>query len=173
MSLLDDVSIVVTPNGYKAGELYAVVPVPTEGAEEITNGDFDGNTTGWTEVNINTTFSPLLFTNTANNGSIRQNFTTIVGRRYKLSGDIVSGAWTLYASTSTSTGGSLGSITSSGSLIFTATTTTTYILCYLIGASGTEGVTNNISVKEYTSADMDVKQAQVVLLVAFNFLTYQ
>ena len=26
MSLLDDVSIVVTPNGYKAGELYAVVP---------------------------------------------------------------------------------------------------------------------------------------------------
>ena len=40
MSLLDDVSIVVTPNGYKAGELYAVVPVPTEGAEEVTNGDF-------------------------------------------------------------------------------------------------------------------------------------
>ena len=35
MSLLDDVSIVVTPNGYKAGELYAVVPVPTEGAEEV------------------------------------------------------------------------------------------------------------------------------------------
>ena len=36
MSLLDDVSIVVTPNGYKAGELYAVIPVPTEGAEEVT-----------------------------------------------------------------------------------------------------------------------------------------
>jgi len=170
MSLLDDVSIVVTPNGYKAGELYAVVPVPSEGAEEITNGDFDGNTTGWTEVNINTTFSPLLFTNTANNGSIRQNFTTIVGRRYKLSGDIVSGAWTLYASTSTSTGGSLGSITSSGSLIFTATTTTTYILCYLIGASGTEGVTNNISVKEYTSADMDVTRATAATRVDENGL---
>ena len=40
MSLLDDVSIVVTPNGYKAGELYAVIPVPTEGAEEVTNGSF-------------------------------------------------------------------------------------------------------------------------------------
>ena len=26
MSLLDDVSIVVTPNGYKAGDLYAVKP---------------------------------------------------------------------------------------------------------------------------------------------------
>ena len=32
MSLLDDVSIVVTPNGYKAGELYAVVP--TEGLKK-------------------------------------------------------------------------------------------------------------------------------------------
>lgn len=49
MSLLDDVSIVVTPNGYKAGELYAVVPVPTEGAEEVTDGDFPVGTTAWTE----------------------------------------------------------------------------------------------------------------------------
>jgi len=56
MSLLDDVSIVVTPNGYKAGELYAVVPVPTEGAEEVNDKDFlltgtqAENTTGtyWT-----------------------------------------------------------------------------------------------------------------------------
>ena len=51
MSLLDDVSIVVTPNGYKAGELYAVIPVPTEGAEEITNGDFSSGSTGWTIIN--------------------------------------------------------------------------------------------------------------------------
>jgi len=33
MSLLDDVSIVVTPNGYKAGELYAVVP--SDGAADM------------------------------------------------------------------------------------------------------------------------------------------
>ena len=48
MSLLDDVSIVVTPNGYNAGELYAVVPVPTEGAEEVTNGDF-ATDSDWTK----------------------------------------------------------------------------------------------------------------------------
>jgi hypothetical protein len=36
MSLLDDVSIVVTPNGYKAGELYAVIP---------SNGDADMDVT--------------------------------------------------------------------------------------------------------------------------------
>ena len=33
MSLLDDVSIVVTPNGYKAGELYAVIP--SDGASDM------------------------------------------------------------------------------------------------------------------------------------------
>jgi hypothetical protein len=170
MSLLDDVSIVVTPNGYKAGELYAVIPVPTEGAEEIDNGGFVSVITPWTEVNINTTFSPLLFTNTANNGNIRQNFTTTVGRRYKLSGDILSGAWTIFASTSTSTGGSLGSITVTGDLIFTATTTTTYILCYLVGGTGTEGVIDNISVKEYTSADMDVTRETAATRVDENGL---
>lgn len=75
MSLLDDVSIVVTPNGYKAGELYAVIPsngdadmdvtrttaatrVDENGlvnyaeivsdTELITNGDFSNGTTDWT-----------------------------------------------------------------------------------------------------------------------------
>ena len=53
MSLLDDVSIVVTPNGYKAGELYAVVPAASLGNNVIVNGDFatdsDWNKgTGWT-----------------------------------------------------------------------------------------------------------------------------
>ena len=74
MSLLDDVSIVVTPNGYKAGELYSVVPsngdadmdvtrataatrVDEDGlvnyaeivsdTELITNGDFSNGTTDW------------------------------------------------------------------------------------------------------------------------------
>jgi hypothetical protein len=88
MSLLDDVSIVVTPNGYKAGELYAVVPVPTEGAEEVTNGDFatdsDWNKdTGWT-----------ISGGTANKtGSVASNFyqysVFTSGERYKLTFDVV------------------------------------------------------------------------------------
>ncbi len=44
MSLLDDVSIVITPNAYKAGTLYAVIPTPTEGSELVTNGDFATDT---------------------------------------------------------------------------------------------------------------------------------
>ena len=74
MSLLDDVSIVVTPNGYKAGELYAVIPsdgaadmdvtrgtaatrvdenglvnyAEVIGGEEVTNGSFTTDLSGWT-----------------------------------------------------------------------------------------------------------------------------
>jgi len=40
MSLLDDVSIVVTPNGYKAGTLYGVLPTYAEGSEEVTYPNF-------------------------------------------------------------------------------------------------------------------------------------
>ena len=45
MSLLDDVSIVVTPNGYKAGELYAVKPTIAYGSELVVNGDFSQGAT--------------------------------------------------------------------------------------------------------------------------------
>ena len=73
MSLLDDVSIVVTPNGYKAGKLYAVIPsngtadmdvtrataatrvdenglvnyAEIIGGEEIDNGKFTTNLDSW------------------------------------------------------------------------------------------------------------------------------
>ena len=46
MSLLDDVSIVVTPNAYKAGTLYGVLPVPIEGSELVSNGNF-ANSGNW------------------------------------------------------------------------------------------------------------------------------
>ncbi len=45
--LLDDVSIVVTPNGYKAGTLYGVLPTYTEGSEDVVNGDFASGGTSW------------------------------------------------------------------------------------------------------------------------------
>ena len=45
-----------------------------------------------------------------------------------------------------------------------------YILCYLVGGTGTEGVIDNISVKEYTSADMDVTRATAATRVDENGL---
>ena len=54
MSLLDDVSIVVTPNGYKAGELYAVKPTVAFGSELSPNVDFTSDITGWESYNSGT-----------------------------------------------------------------------------------------------------------------------
>ena len=53
MSLLDDVSIMVTPNGVKSNVLFGVLPTPTEGSELVTNGNFATDSdwtkgTGWT-----------------------------------------------------------------------------------------------------------------------------
>ena len=74
MSLLDDVSIVVTPNGYKAGELYAVIPVPTEGAEEVTNGDF-ATDSDWNEgTNVDISNGKTNFVDVAKGERQQQNF---------------------------------------------------------------------------------------------------
>ena len=82
MSLLDDVSIVVTPNGYKAGELYAVLPVPTEGTELLTNEDFTNGDTGWSTGGT-TSFSNSQAIITGNSYIVQSNLLTI-GKNYKL-----------------------------------------------------------------------------------------
>jgi hypothetical protein len=148
------------------------------GSEEITNGDFATDLSGWASNGILATFSPLLFTNNANNGKLSQGFTTVVGANYKLSIEIISSSWTIYASTSLFSSGSLGSIRETGDLIFTATTTTTYMLCYLIGASGTEGVINNASVKEVgqdwtLSANASIQNNELTLNGIGAFVTAQ
>ena len=156
MSLLDDVSIVVTPNGYKAGELYAVVPVPTEGAEEVTNGDFatdsDWNKdTGWT-----------ISGGTANKtGSVASNFyqysVFTSGERYKLTFDI-----------SNSNNGRLLVYIGGGSITEDITNASDGTYTFYGVADGVtmlfrnvdfEGSIDNVSVKEYTAADMDVTRA--------------
>jgi len=118
MSLLDDVSIVVTPNGYKAGELYAVVPVPTE---------FDG---------------------------IRKNNFLTAGTRYKLiiEGNTTSSGFTI--GETTISGNEYGS--GFGTHYFTAIGTGSIWLRQQ--TAGTTDITS-FSIKEYTSADMDVTRA--------------
>jgi hypothetical protein len=96
MSLLDDVSIVVTPNGYKAGELYAVVPVPTEGAEILSQPvdlvtDFSVNSGGViVDADTFTTAGGIF-------DGIRKNSFLTLGKRYKLTieGDTTSSGFTI------------------------------------------------------------------------------
>ena len=163
MSLLDDVSIVVTPNGYKAGELYAVIPVPTEGAEEITNGDFATDTnwtkgTGWTISGGSLNGSSSTSSTYQNNGLVNG---TMYIATYIVS-NYVSG------SVQIKLGGSLGQArTSNGT--YTEVLTATQVITWLVGNNFT-GSIDNVSVKEYTSADMDVTRATAATRVDENGL---
>ena len=53
MSLYDEASLIAYPSGYKESKIYTQKPVPSYGAELVTNGNFatDSNWTkgtGWT-----------------------------------------------------------------------------------------------------------------------------
>jgi hypothetical protein len=95
MSLLDDVSIVVTPNGYKAGELYAVIPVPDYGTQKVINGDFSSGSADWTPYDSTFVVSnanpydgndTALFTASGVNGAkVTQSITTVIGVTYHFS----------------------------------------------------------------------------------------
>ena len=157
MSLLDDVSIVVTPNGYKAGELYAVIPVPTEGAEEVTNGDF-ATDSDWTKGTGWTISGGSANSDGANSfSSLSQASVLTIGKRYKLIVDI------------NLTSGQLR-IQEGGTILETYTTTGANTAIYYFIATATNitfktsvtpfnGSIDNVSVKEYTAADMDVTRA--------------
>ena len=164
MSLLDDVSIVVTPNGYKAGELYAVIPVPTEGAE-ILSQPVD-LVTDFTAVNGASIVDVNTFTTTGGSveGMTKASIFT-VGKRYKL---IIEG-------TTTSSGFSFGNTTAGGNEygtgfgthIFTASGNDT--LWIRQSTAGTTDITS-FTIKEYTSADMDVTRATAATRVDENGL---
>ena len=160
MSLLDDVSIVVTPNGYKAGELYAVVPVPTEGAEEITNGDFATDLSGWSIQGTNATNTITWESNgariisTGANIGIAQNTLTI-GKTYRLTCDVAITVGKIGLDGATS-GSTVNMVEGFNEIIFTAISTT-FKIKRITGNDNC--LLDNVSVKEYTSADMDVTRA--------------
>ena len=173
MSLLDDVSIVVTPNGYKAGELYAVVPVPTEGSEEVNNGDF-ATDSGWSKTNA--VISNSEATVTVTNGGfagVDQAVTYSSGSIYKLSATIQgnsgsSGKEVRFMDNASNTGGlttsngviTLNELIQNIEIVWTANSNSSRIANYRNTVSGNYSYNIvNISVKEYTAADMDVTRA--------------
>ena len=166
MSLLDDVSIVVTPNGYKAGELYAVIPVPTLGSDLVVNGDFATDTdwgkgSGWT-ISGGTANSD----GTSGSNNLYQDNILVVGKQYKIditvsnyvSGNVQVSAGAVPRDT----------MTANGTYTFyqTCTPNTTF---YIV-ANSFNGSIDNVSVKEYTSADMDVTRATAATRVDENGL---
>jgi hypothetical protein len=159
MSLLDDVSIVVTPNGYKAGELYAVVPVPTEGSEEITNGDFAtdsdwGLGTGWS-----------ISGGTANciGGAGSLNLTQValeIGKRYTVTYTVLNySQGTVQVKMGGWTQGTLNTSNGTYTEVISNDHPSANTTIYIQGKSDFIGSIDNVSVKEYTAADMDVTRA--------------
>ena len=186
MSLLDDVSIVVTPNGYKAGELYAVVPNPVYGEEEVVNGDFSDGLTGWDkspEATLSVTNDQLDIQSLGGSGEYGYAFSTInfiAGKTYVIDLDVISTNVSIHIRVGASAdfnanpdniwgSGDIG--IGSHSIIWVATNNYTYL-----GIGGRNDVTtlviDNVSVKEVitASADMDVTRATAATRVDENGL---
>jgi len=155
MSLLDDVSIVVTPNGYKAGELYAVVPVPTEGSEEVTDGNFPTPNTAWSLSPTFTIADNKLHCVSDGSYQYASQSAMVVGKTYRITFDIT--GWVSGNVRVGPAGQSpLQLAGSNGSYIFYYTAVSNSVLAIERNGTPTDLYIENISVKEYTSADMDV-----------------
>jgi hypothetical protein len=168
MSLLDDVSIVVTPNGYKAGELYAVIPVPSEGSEEVVNGDFATDTdwtkgTGWT---ISGGTASCDGTQTSNSFLYQSVLSGITRAKTEITiSNYTSGNLTVILGG----GGSQDIFSANGTYTFNGTKGSDNTF-YIKADSSFVGSVDNVSVKEYTSADMDVTRATAATRVDENGL---
>ena len=187
MSLLDDVSIVVTPNGYKAGELYAVIPsdgaadmdvtrataatrvdenglvnyAEVIGGEEVTNGDFATDLSGWTGQAGRGSYAwdngKAKITNDDTSGypNLSQSVTTVSGKVYKVNATVEIGTATLTEVRAYS-GGVLGSqqLNTDGTIDFTftaiGTSFTLHLYLFEAGNTGNYCFFDNVSVKEVT-----------------------
>ena len=161
MSLLDDVSLMITPNGVAEDVLFGVLPQPIIGTEEITNGDFASDS-NWSITNNTGTDSEITggYLRIKTDGAytdVTQTSVTVADKQYKL-------VYTI----SNSDGGNLGVVTQGNitSAIPSSVGTHTYYFTshstsfILKRRSGALDVKiDNVSVKEYTSADMDFTRA--------------
>lgn len=132
--------------------------------ELVSNGSFAGDLTGWTNArplrgDVDYLSGTVLITNDSTNGQAGgfaaavQGITTVVGGVYRLSADMVAGAWILRASSASDGSVSIAEATGSGTvagqtIYFVATGTTTYVT--LMVNSSTNGISatiDNVSCK--------------------------
>ena len=158
MSLLDDVSIVVTPNGYKAGELYAVVPVPTEGAELVTNGDFATDTDWSKGANWTISGGSATSDGTDATSNLSQTVTSFTDKRFVVDG-VASNVTQGFAYISLGGSDLQIVVNSNGAFKHYVTISSGNSTLFISARNNFIGSIDNVSVKEYTSADMDVTRA--------------
>ena len=128
------------------------------GEELVTNGDFSSGSTGWNVSQVGTfevVSGRAKITSSSGNQRIYQEITGFsVGKAYTLSLEL-EGAYAVYVSTSSTSGGSIANIPYVGStaplvskqLTFTATSSTLNLVVYVIGTNNNVFI-DNVSVKE-------------------------
>ena len=169
MSLLDDVSIVVTPNGYKAGELYAVIPVPTLGAEEVVDSSFANDLDDWSKYGVTSATGGIATIGASANSGIYQGVLT-QGVRYTVTVNVTSYDGVGTAQFTNNNGNNLYTITETGIQTFTFISTIASSNLIIRGMSNALFSLSSVSVKEYTSADMDVTRNTAATRVDENGL---
>ena len=156
MSLLDDVSLMITPNGIAEDVLFGALPQPTEGTENIdlTTGSVAAGEWGTATTSGIAKTSGATTTSLYNTG-----FTVTTGKTYKVSFTISS-----YSGSNVigfAAQGGVGSdirLSGNGSITGYFTATSNSVL-QLFGKDTNTGVFSNVSVKEYISADMAFTRA--------------
>ena len=87
MSLLDDVSLMITPNGIAENVLFGVLPQPIIGAEKVTDGDFPTGTSAWTTA-AGWAIANGAATCSSGNDNLSQDVSAVAGKTYKITLDV-------------------------------------------------------------------------------------
>jgi len=132
----------------------------------VTNGTFDTDTTGWTEGNTGPTSSVAsgqvtISLTSSTRSEFSQIITTVVGKTYSCTFDLISETGTASAQVWIGTTRNNASMANSGgisagsaTLTFTATTTATYVTLSTSGVSGDTSTWDNVSVFETDGTDV-------------------
>jgi hypothetical protein len=169
MSLLDDVSIVITPNAYNVGTLYAVIPVPTLGAEEVVDSSFANDLDDWSKYGVTSATGGIATIGASANSGIYQAILT-EGVRYTVTINVTSYDGVGTAQFTNNNGNNLYTITETGIQTFTFISTIASSNLIIRGTSNALFSLSSVSVKEYTSADMDVTRNTAATRVDENGL---
>ena len=170
MSLLDDVSIVVTPNAYKASKLYAVLPTNVEGSELVTDGDFPTGSSAWNfGAGWSIANNKAVVDNASTTALTQSGLAVIIGKKYNVSfeiSDYVSGGFQFQFGASQV----LGSVDDDGVYNFSAISTVNTTVLYLYATGDCEFKVGNVTCKQDTGADMSVTRATAATRVDENGL---
>ena len=170
MSLLDDVSLMITPNGVAEDVLFGVLPQPIIGTEEITNGDFASDS-NWSITNNTGTDSEITggYLRIKTDGAytaVSQSGVTVADKQYKLVYTVLSSdGGNLAVVTIGNIASSIPSSVGTHTYYFTSESTS-LILKRRSGAL--DVIIDNVSVREYTSADMDFTRATTATRSAYS-----